>query len=175
MGRKRVLLGLCLSLFGMAEAVRAEPAIIVNGAALDEPTLQQLAQAGVNLPAGRYWYDAESGAWGLQGQPASGFTYAGMLLGGKLQRNASAGSSRVFINGRELPQAEIAALRQYGLNPSPGRYWLDAAGNAGREGEGPVVNLFQAARSQQAAQGAWSRGKSVFSTYDLTGATVIGQ
>ena len=43
---------------------------MVNGQALPAATVRTLEQAyRVPIAPGRYWYDAVSGAWGLEGAP----------------------------------------------------------------------------------------------------------
>ena len=52
---------------------------------------------------------------------------------GTLPAGASNGDTGVFINGRELPAAEVAFFAALVGQLQPGRYWMDAAGNWGRE------------------------------------------
>src|SRR5687767_9143851 len=81
--------------------------IIVNGAVLPPETVQQLQQVyPVNVPPGRYWYDAVSGVWGREGEPVAGQMMPGLRLGGTLAADASRGTSDVFINGRQLTAGE---------------------------------------------------------------------
>jgi hypothetical protein len=51
----------------------------------------------------------------------------------------------VFVNGRELPPAEVAQLRQLYGTVNPGRYWLNAQGIGGYEGRPAQFNLPAAA------------------------------
>lgn len=133
-----------------------EPAVavevIVNGEAVEPTALAELeSRYGIQAQQGSYWYDGLCGAWGLEGQGTSGFMPAGLRLGGSLQPHASGGDTNVFINGRELPQTDLAALQQLGPVPQ-GRYWLDATGNWGYEG-GPVQgNIVAAAHNSQSQQ-----------------------
>ncbi|MCA9727301.1 MAG: hypothetical protein KC729_06425, partial [Candidatus Eisenbacteria bacterium] len=127
--------------------------VIVNGQPVPESVLGQLAQQyRVQIPAGRYWYDPACGAWGLEGGPAAGITMAGISLGGPLRVDASGGSARgfvtgVFINGREIHPIDYQALCQL-VPVGPGRYWVDAWGNAGYEGMPAAINLWQLAQSR---------------------------
>lgn len=135
-----------------------EPAmqsVIVNGVTLDanaQARVQQ--QIGMRLPAGDFWYDGVSGAWGLSGGPALGFTRAGLQLGGALRADASGGGqgvlTGVFVNGRELHPYDVMGLAQF-CQVVPGRYWVDAQGNFGYEGL-PYAqgNLMQLAQSRNA-------------------------
>lgn len=132
--------------------------VFVNGVRLADDTLAALEEAyRTSIPAGRYWYDARSGLWGRQGGPAAGQIQPGLELGGPLQEEASDGNTQVFVNGRRLPVFELWMLQQLVGPVLPGRYWLDARGNAGFEGGPPLVNLAAAQRRARAASGGWNR------------------
>jgi hypothetical protein len=116
--------------------------VFINRHALPADTLALLERTfGARIPDGRYWYDPVSGAWGQEGAGTLGFTIAGLPVGGPLPANISGGGTRVFINGRELPPADLAGLQQLTGPIALGRYWLDPQGNAGMEGGPPLVNL----------------------------------
>ncbi len=125
--------------------------------------LQIEAATRSRIPDGDYWYDPLCGAAGVWGGPALAFLPAGLPLGGAVPAQASGGGngrvSGVFVNGRELHRQDVQVLTQiYGVAPQPGRYWVDAAGNAGYEGGPPFVNLIQAARQRSgggAGGGGW--------------------
>jgi hypothetical protein len=126
--------------------------------------LQQIeAATRSRIPDGDYWYDPVCGAAGAWGGPALAFLPAGLPLGGAVPAQASGGGdgrvSGVFVNGRELHPRDVQVLTQiYGVAPQPGRYWVDAAGNAGHEGGPAFVNLIQAARQRSgggAGGGSW--------------------
>jgi len=90
-----------------------------------------------------------------------------------LKVNASRGRTGVFINGRELHLLDVRALQQITM-VIPGRYWCDAMGNIGFEGGPPLANLWALAAAANARGGAVKR-EGILSTYDKTGAVVIGQ
>lgn len=118
--------------------------VVVNGRPVAEAQLAALQKSyGVRPRPGRYWYDARSGLYGVEGQPALGFMRPGHDLG-PLSAGASRGDRPLFVNGRQLCGRELAAWTQLlGFPPRPGRYWLDANGDTGREGEKrPLMNLF---------------------------------
>lgn len=145
---------------GGSGAAVVAPGVVVNGVALSRATLSDLAtRYGLQIPSGRYWYDSACGAWGLENGPALGVTLAGADLGGPLRADASGGGSGVltsiFFNGRELHPYDVLALAQI-VPVYPGRYWIDAFGNAGFEGGPALVNLWQLA--QQAGGGGRGRG-----------------
>lgn len=66
-----------------------------------------------------------------------------MNIGGPLQPNASNGNTGVFINGRQLHMMDTIAFLQHTGRPAiPGRWWVDAMGNCGMEGNPiPLMNL----------------------------------
>ena len=90
-----------------------------------------------------------------------------LALGGALRRDASNGNTGVVINGRELHWLDVSRLQQ--VTPVyRGSYWMDASGNFGLLG-GPLMgNLW--ALSQRSG----GRREGILSTYDKTGAVVIG-
>src|ERR1035441_6082652 len=103
---------------------------------------------GVRLPDRDYWYDNRSGAAGLWQGPTLGALPAGLELGGPMPANCSGLGTGVFVNGRELPPADVLTLTQLTLL-APGRYWVDAAGNFGFEGRPALANLMDLARASQ--------------------------
>ena len=70
---------------------------------------------------------------------------------GPLAADASGGNTGVYINGRNQTAQEVQILSYLAhTQVQPGRYWLDAQGNAGYEGNPtPVGNLFAAALAAQ--------------------------
>ena len=126
-------------------ACLAGTGIFVNGSELKPDTLRALQQAyPVPIAAGRYWYDALSGAWGVEGEPIAGQMVAGLALGGTLRPDASRGSSGVFLNGRQLTAGEKAYLEVLCQTPvQPARYWVLSNGMGGYEGGPASFNLAQ--------------------------------
>jgi hypothetical protein len=128
--------------------------VIVNGAPLEARHAAALEQAyRTRLVPGRYWYDATSGLWGLEGGPSVGLIAAGLPFG-RLDARASvgrwAGITGVFINGREIHPDELQYLRSIYGQVNRARYWLNAQGIAGYEGGPPQFNVAASARQQQA-------------------------
>ncbi len=57
----------------------------------------------------------------------------------------------MLINGRRLTTTEVDYLARLVQQPiQPGRYWLDASGNAGLEGGPALVNLLRVAQRNRA-------------------------
>jgi hypothetical protein len=114
-------------------------------------------QSGQRVPDGAYWYDSATGAAGRWGGPTLAFLPPGLRLGGRLPAQASGGGTGVFINGRELHPMDVLGLQRLLRSPIlPGRYWVDAQGNAGYEGGPAIINLVAAARRAGGGGGAWS-------------------
>ncbi len=137
--------------------------VFINGVRLPDRAVSQLEAAyRTRVADGRYWYDVQSGLWGFEGGRAAGQIHAGLPMGGRLQPQASNGDTYVFVNGRRLPRYELWLLQQTVGNVAPGRYWLDAWGNAGFEGGPALVNVFAAARNQSSGggYGGWNRNTS---------------
>src|SRR5262249_17922656 len=110
-----------------------------------------------------------SGAAGLIGQGTSGFLPAGLPLGGPLMADASNGTSGIFVNGRQLTTGEEAFLETVLGSPiAPGRYFLDANGDAGMEGGPVLVTRVRPPRQR----GVGHTG--ALTTYDRTGISVLG-
>lgn len=138
---------------------QSRDAVVVNGVALGERVVGALESAyATRIAPGRYWYDARSGLWGREGGMAAGRIEPGMNFGAPLAENASGGRTWVVVNGRRLPAAELAMLQSIVGPVVPGRYWLDAQGNAGFEGGPPLVNVVAAARHAAGrGAGGWNR------------------
>lgn len=131
--------------YGMQAPMAQAPAgeVVINGQTLTAADAQ-----AARIPGGRYWYDARSGLWGLEGNPVQGQIQPGMPFG-ELAADASRGTTNVFVNGRNLPVVEVLFLQNL-LQTAvmQGRYWLDAQGNVGVEGGPAMVNLYAVARSR---------------------------
>src|SRR5262245_21754353 len=108
--------------------------VIVNGVRQSEEAVQALENAyRTRVADGYYWYDARSGLWGQEGGPAAGQLHPALPFGGRMREQASNGDTGVLVNGRRLPRSELYSLMQLVGYVQPGRYWLDASGNAGYE------------------------------------------
>jgi hypothetical protein len=126
-------------------------AVFINGRELSsEQTAALLAAYRYTPPPGRYWYDAMSGAWGIEGRETLGFILPGHDFG-PVAADASAGNTGVFINGREINLVEAAALQRTFGAVYRGHWWLDGrTGNFGVAGNPvPVGNLIAIMRAQQ--------------------------
>lgn len=141
---------------GATNALAGGRTVVINGVRIADGAVAALESAyRTRLADGRYWYDPRSGLWGYEGGPTAGQIHPGLALGGPLHSQASNGDTRVFVNGRRLPSYELWQLQQLVGAVYPGRYWLDAYGNAGYEGGPAIVNVFAAARSPAGAAGGY--------------------
>jgi hypothetical protein len=152
------LAALLLSQLALAGGGRS---VFVNGQPLPAATISALENAyRTSIANGYYWYDPYSGLWGNAGGPAVGQILAGLRLGGPLRESASNGTTGVIVNGRRLPYGELLELQAIVGYVQPGRYWLDASGNAGFEGGPALVNVVAAARGgsqSSGGYGGWNR------------------
>ena len=124
---------------------------IINGIPLTEQQKAEFRRMyGVAPLAGNFWYDARSGLWGVKGREAFGILRPGHNFGA-LAQTASAGTTGVFINGRQINMAEALYIRNLLGSVVPGKWWLDGAtGYFGLEGSAiPAGNLFAVARAAQ--------------------------
>ncbi len=166
MRRSRRLLAIVVSALAAASPLSAQQAagrVTVNRVELTANIVQALAQYGIRIAPGDYWYDGASGLFGMIGGPGLGFTMPGLQLGGPLAADASGGGqgglTAVFVNGRELHPQDVAALSALGP-VTPGRYWLRFDGWYGVEGGMPLGNLIMLA--QQASGGPGYNRSSIF-------------
>lgn len=122
---------------------------IVNEQVVPADIILQLEkQYGVQCIPGNYWYDKMTGAFGKQGEHCTGIGVAGLDIGGPLKATASAGNTKVFINGRELHWLDVQGLQAI-VPVVPGRYWMDAYGNFGYENFPIAVgNIYQLHKSK---------------------------
>jgi hypothetical protein len=148
---------ICLGI-GAAHAADRSTGIVVNTVPLTDETVQALQRIyPVPIQPGRYWYDAVSGAYGLEGGPIAGQMLPGLRLGGPLRADASRGTSGVFINGRQLTLGEKSYLEQTCRTPVvAGRYWVTAQGLGGYEGRPASFNLAQCGGSSGQSGGRGS-------------------
>lgn len=129
--------------------------VIVNGQILDDLQIAEITETyGVAPLPGSYWYDFQSGLYGVDGYQAFGFMFPGHIFP-DMDPQCSAGDTEVYVNGRHLPQGEWLVWSQIlGYWIMPGRYWLDAYGNAGYEGNPiPTTNLYTATQQNGAGGG----------------------
>jgi hypothetical protein len=151
--------------------------VVVNNRRLTDAELATIEQSyRVHIEDAAYWYDASSGAWGIEGGPTRGFIYSGLKLGGPLNAGASGGGTNVFVNGRELHPLDVNGLRRC-MQVDTGRYWVGADGVGGYEGGPPLFNLMSlcGANAHGDRPGGWlcdggscARSRTVTGPYAVT-------
>jgi hypothetical protein len=128
--------------------------INVNGQPLSTQGLAQLEKVEqanhFHVTDGDYWYDRQIGVAGRWGGPALAMLPPGLDLGGPMPANCSGGGTGVFVNGRELHMLDALAVQKFFGQVIPGRYWMDAHGNVGFEGQRALFNLYVLAYAVQA-------------------------
>lgn len=159
-----IMVALGLLLLGLAQAHAqtpiTEPQVMVNRQALSAEQIVQLVQQHeLQVAPGRYWYDSRSGLWGYEGGPTQGQLAPGLPIQAVMPEDISVGGTGVFINGRELHPQEVQYLYALLGTVIPGRYWMDAQGIGGFEGQGPMFNLGAVAARQQ--RRSWVSGHSL--------------
>jgi hypothetical protein len=135
--------------------MRNETGVYINGKELTRDQVMALAATYGPIPArGRYWYDARSGAWGIEGREAAGFLLPGHDFG-PMSPDASHGNTGVFINGRQINLIEAVRLQQTFGAVYPGHWWLDGrTGYYGLEGNPmPLGNIVAALQRQRSGRG----------------------
>lgn len=134
--------------------------ITVNNDRITVDELDLLAELNDNVEPerGDYWYDTRSGLYGKIGGGALGVMQAGLNFA-EMHGNVSNGDTGVFVNGREITRDELNYLQSVVGPLSPGRYWLDASGNAGVMGsDQALVNLYATGRNGGGGDNFWSSG-----------------
>ncbi|KAK2664244.1 hypothetical protein Ddye_002818 [Dipteronia dyeriana] len=90
--------------------------VSVNGQPVPDHLVKKAEKLAGPIHPGNYWYDFRAGFWGVMGQPCCGiispfieeFNYS-------MPENCAAGSTGVFVNGRELHQTDFDLLVSKGL------------------------------------------------------------
>ena len=101
----------------------------------------------------------------------------GLSLGGPLRPDASGPSNTgVFINGRQIHASDAMQLQAMGITPIPGRWWVEADGRYGLEGNFITLgNLrMQALASKRQGYGSWSDNSGNFGGTDGQGFGYVG-
>ncbi|GMJ03869.1 hypothetical protein like AT2G46380 [Hibiscus trionum] len=110
-GSKSFLVGLVKKSFRDFSRSNEQPNVFVNGQPISDYVVKKAEKQAGPVHPGNYWYDSRAGFWGVMGQPCSGiippfikeFDYP-------MPKNCAAGSTGVFINGRELHQKDLELL-----------------------------------------------------------------
>jgi hypothetical protein len=143
-----------------AKAPRDSSGVFINEHELSRDQVEQLvAIYRLPPPRGHFWYDTKNGLYGVWGREAAGYIRPGHDFGA-LPENASNGQTGVFVNGRQLNDAEVAFLQiLFNGQVRRGRATVDAAWNVYDERGVWVANLavaLQQAQRVAAGNRSWS-------------------
>ena len=141
--------------------------VYINQVKLTTSQIKELTETYGQVTPGAYWYDSESGLYGRWYEAPLGYLLPDHQFA-PLAEEASNGNTGLFINSRELPEAEVQYLELVlQAQRKGGEYWLDAQGNIGFSGnEQPFANLFlAAAQLQQAYQQSTAGNGQGWSSY----------
>jgi hypothetical protein len=153
----RLILAILATTTSLAQAQSDPGRTVINGKTLTADQRTEFTRIyGTRPLGGNFWYDPASGLWGVVGREAFGVLRPGHAYG-TLSPTASAGTTGVFINGRQINLAEAMYIKSLLGSVVPGRWWLDGAtGNFGLEGnQMPVGNLFAIAKAAQSRGGTY--------------------
>ncbi|CAI5484657.1 unnamed protein product [Closterium sp. Yama58-4] len=89
---------------------------------------------------GNYWYDDVAGFWGEMGGPCLGIIPPGIDFGVVMPQSCAGGSTRVYVNGRELHHRDLERLMKRGLPGTPDcGYRIEITGNVFDEETGEYL------------------------------------
>ncbi len=151
MSRPLLFLVILATIGHQAQAQADRSQTVINGKALTADQRAEFTRVyGTRPLGGNFWYDSASGLWGVVGREAFGVLRPGHAYG-TVSPSASAGTTGVFINGRQINMAEALYIKSLLGSVVPGRWWLDGTtGNFGVEGNPmPAGNLFAIAKAAQ--------------------------
>jgi hypothetical protein len=147
----------------------------VNRVQLDTAALEELeSQNDLPIADGRYWYDVDTGAWGIEGGPTAGLINPGLPLPTPMPPDISGRGTGIFINGREIHPLDQQALYQLFGVTYRGNFWMDAQGNLGYVGGPSIANILQASQALQSGGSSGSVTHGYDSTYGARGTVADG-
>ncbi|VFQ68689.1 unnamed protein product [Cuscuta campestris] len=90
--------------------------VFVNGQLISGRALKKAEKLAGPIQPGEYWYDRTAGFWGVMGHPCQGIIMPNIEeFNHPMPKNCAAGSTCVFVNGRELHKKDLDLLVRRGL------------------------------------------------------------
>ncbi|EOA28725.1 hypothetical protein CARUB_v10024953mg [Capsella rubella] len=98
--------------------------VSVNGHPVAERLVKMAEKQAGPIRPGNYWYDYRAGFWGIMGSHCLGILPPFIEeLNHPMPENCAGGTTRVFVNGRELHQKDLRLLNARGLPRDRDRYY----------------------------------------------------
>lgn len=114
--------------------------VIVNGEPIRDDYLLVVEQRAGPIHPGNYWYDQVVGFWGEMGGSCLGIIPPGIDFGVPMPVDCAGGSTRVYVNGRELHNKDLERLMKRGLPQLPNRsYRIEINGSVCDEETGEFL------------------------------------
>ncbi|KAK1395063.1 Extra-large guanine nucleotide-binding protein 1 [Heracleum sosnowskyi] len=117
--------------------------VILNGKPLCRAELVQLLgcpNPPRKLKPRKYWYDKQSGLWGLEGEKPCQIITPQLDVGDPIMQNASNGKTNILVNNREITKPELWVMQLAGIHcEGQPHYWCSADGSFQEVGQKNVI------------------------------------
>ncbi|KAL5571382.1 hypothetical protein UlMin_020979 [Ulmus minor] len=104
---------------------RGRSNVSINGHPLPDRVVKKAEKLAGRIQPGQYWYDFRGGFWGVMNGPGLGIVPPFIEeFNFPLSENCSAGTTGIFVNGRELHQKDLELLAGRGLPKTRDRSYI---------------------------------------------------